>query len=218
MNEINVLLKDIEKRHSDFQIENFIIRKQGDLWAQYKQCLREISGRNESIENEELKVKNEKINRDRIKKSLRYKLWRFLNRKKIVGDGLPPERSKEQAENVKNLKAELKCFLKIARKLKEQIGELTDGRRDELESASWRAKGLKLAAIDILSVGRISNQTLDFILSLSKENQIIVFEQLSRGGPWQALGFSESEIIMITGKTKENRGRKVSDFPRQHVR
>ena len=43
--EIKILLNDEELNHSNFQIENFIVGSQVGKWAQYKQCLREISSR-----------------------------------------------------------------------------------------------------------------------------------------------------------------------------
>jgi hypothetical protein len=193
---IDGLLKDGENRHSDFQIENFIIKGQGDTWAQYKQCLREVSSRHSSIKDSEARNKAMVL---ATKKSIRFKLWRFLNRKKAGGNGSGPE-LKLPDGNLDDLKAELKCFLKIAEKLKSEIGEVSGERRYQLETESWKNKGIKMAAIDILATGRISNQTYDFIFSLPKESQLELFSALSVKQPMALLGFEPDEIRAITKK------------------
>ena len=53
---IKELLEDHQELHSEFQIDNFIIGNQGDRWAQYKQCLREIKSRWESIESDKMQA------------------------------------------------------------------------------------------------------------------------------------------------------------------
>jgi hypothetical protein len=190
------ILEDNESRHSDFQIENFIIRGQGDQWAQYKQCLREISSRDASIRDSE--ARNDALVLA-TKKSVRFRLWRFLNRKKAGGNGSWPE-LKLPDGNLDDLKAELDCFLKIAEKLKAELGEISEERRYQLETASWKNKGIKIAAIDILATGRISNQTYDFIFSLPKESQLELFAKLSNKQPMALLGFEPDEIRAITKK------------------
>lgn len=189
-NAIENLLKDRENRHSDFQIETFIIKAKVDTWAQYKQCLREISARYESITKKE---NMEKAISAGIKKDMRFKLWRFLRSKLFAWNGsmlgirLPDG-------NIDDLKAELDCLVKIAKKLKADLGEITPEKRYKLESESWKAKGLKMAAVDILATGRISNQTYDFILSLPRRSQIEIFEKLSSSPPMRLLGFDPNEI------------------------
>jgi len=187
------LLYDNESRHSDFQIENFIIKKQGDKWAQYKQCLREIASRDSSIRDSEAR---NKALVSATKKSVRFKLWRLLNRKK---NGSGPEIRLPDG-NLDDLKAELDCFLKIAEKLKGELGEITEERRYKLETESWKNKGVKMAAIDILATGRVSNQTYDFIFSLPKKSQLEVFLKLSTKQPMALLGFEPDEIRAISKK------------------
>jgi len=194
--DIENLLHDNESRHSDFQIDNFIIKKQGDSWAQYKQCLREISSRHESIKNNEAKAKAIK---SKIRKTVRFKIWRLINRKKIAGNSVEFDQP-EMLKTTKNLKAELECFLKRARELKKVIGEITPEKRYELETESWKAKALKMAVIDVLSTGRISNQTYEFIFSLPKESQLEIFVMLSCKQPMEVLGFEPDEVRAIARK------------------
>ena len=148
---IKNLLKDYEGCHSDFQIDNFIIGSQGDAWAQYKQCLREINGRVEILESKS---------------------------------------GKAAAETEK----ELARFIFHALRLKKEIGELTEEKRYQLETKSWAAKGLKMAAIDIMASGRISNQTYDFLFALPKESMVDIIKKLSSKKPMELLGFEPEGI------------------------
>jgi hypothetical protein len=195
MNNMDVenLLKDYQGLHSDFQIENFVIGNEGDKWAQYKQCLREIKARIGDAESEEAKLRYLET------KNKMPWLKRLLHRKVIAnGNNLTGLKNKR-----KEKKREFDCLVKIAKQLKAQIGEVTDERRQQLELESWTAKGLKLAAIDILSSRTISNQTYEFIFSLPKDSQVRILKTLARHPPMEVHGFSREEIKQISPPRKE---------------
>ena len=156
---IEKLLQDHHELHSEFQIENFIIGSQGDSWAQYKQCLREIKARIESIESDEIQL--------RMLESKNGKRKRFWFKKIAVKNTAGIDSLKNK---LNERKRELDCFVKIAEKLKSEIGPITAERRQQLESKSWYNKARKLAAIDLMAYGRVSTKTLEFILSFPKED------------------------------------------------
>jgi len=195
LNQIKNTLLDYEKNHSIFQIDNFIIGKQGDLWAQYKQCLREMRGRIDNLEvlNGELELIKIEIasfklcwpSKTAIKKKRMKKVWKKRKLEVIAANIIDTER-------------EAVRFAEIAEKLKGELGEITPERRYQLETESWKNKGIKMAAIDILATGRISNQTYDFIFSLPKESQLELFSKLSAKQPMALLGFEPDEIRAIT--------------------
>jgi len=184
--EIQSLLTDYQELHSEFQIKHFIIASQGDRWAQYKQCLREIKARSESIKTEEIQLKILEASRNHKKKS-----WlKKLGRNKIKVENLSSLEKLTAIKNtIKEKERELECFVNIAKKLKKEIGELTETKRYQLETRSWQAKGLKMAAIDIMASGRISNQTYDFLFALPKESMVDIIRQLSMKKPMELLGF-----------------------------
>ena len=47
---IDKILQDYQRGHSNVQIKYFNVKKEGDNWAQYKQCLYEIDSRKKSFE------------------------------------------------------------------------------------------------------------------------------------------------------------------------
>jgi hypothetical protein len=104
------------------------------------------------------------------------------------------------AANIIDTEREATRFAEIAEKLKTELGEITKERRYQLETESWKNKGIKMAAIDILATGRISNQTYDFIFSLPKGSQLELFSALSVKQPMALLGFEPDEIRAITKK------------------
>jgi hypothetical protein len=177
LNDIKIkkLMADNQELHSDFQIDNFIIGNQGDRWAQYKQCLREISGRRENI---------------RLKKSEAELLRLDIDRKKIYwpsryGRKKAKIKRQEKLKRFEDLRAiiseyerELSRFLKHALELKRHFGNINRERRQQLELESWTAKGRKMAAIDRVLTGRISHQTFEFILSLPIESQHSILDKI----------------------------------------
>jgi hypothetical protein len=176
MNDIKKLLEDVEDRHSDFQIENFMIGKHWDKWAQYKQCLLEISTRYDSVQTAKLTIAN-------IKKFDKSK-WSglrlfFMGRKKRFKLLSKMNFDLREAQKIiKNVKPELDCLLKLAFKLKKYFGEITPEKRCGLERESWQAKALKMAAMDINLTGQPSLQTLEFILSFPKDSQAEILNKL----------------------------------------
>ena len=172
---IDDMLKDYQEFHSEFQIKHFIIGIQGDTWAQYKQCLREVRARIESLKSDKIQLRILQS-----KKNKKKTFWpKWLNRRKIdisknsnvTGTGI-----ESLEDTIKGRERELNCFVKIAGKLKEQIGEVTDERRQQLELESWTAKGRRMVKIDQILTGRISHQTFEFVLSLPVQSQQIILE------------------------------------------
>jgi len=185
------LLEDYQELHSEFQIENFIVGNQGDRWAQYKQCLREIKARNETIISDTIQLKI-------IESSRKHKMFSWLKkigRHKIeIKGAIGVDKFTALKNTIKERERELECFFKIAKKLKEEIGEITEEKRYQLESESWKNKGIKLAAIDFLCSGRLSPQTAEFILSLPKDSQVEIFTKISENKPFKLLGLDEAKI------------------------
>jgi hypothetical protein len=186
LNEIKIqdLLRDYQKYHSEFQIENFIIKGQGDEWAQYKQCLREIKSRYESIKEERAKVESAGIE----PKQKRFYWPSKANKLNIkLAKKSQALQLKELRNTINDKQRELNCFVEIATKLKDKLGEITDERRQQLELESWTAKGRRMAAIDRILTGGISHQTFEFILSLPLKSQNSILDKILPNDPERRL-------------------------------
>ena len=182
--EIKKLLMDYQELHSEFQIDNFIIGNQGDKWAQYKQCLREIKARCESVESDKMQVEILKM-----KPKPRRLFW--PSKINIAKRKLAEISHKKQLDSIrdtiKERERELDCFLKQAVRLKKQIGNVNRERRQKLELQSWTAKGRRMAAVDRILTGGISHQTFEFILSLPLKSQNSILDKILPNDPERRL-------------------------------
>ena len=169
MNEKTIieLLKDHESKHSNFQIINFIVGGCLGDWARYKQCLREIESRYKILKTNEDELAIYNLDKKSIKRKLKLMLLGKARRELIINREKRLE--SERQEHIKHTKRELDEFVKIAKELKESIGELDNGKRELLEADSWYQKARQLAAVEIMVTGAPSKSTFEFILSLPKE-------------------------------------------------
>jgi len=144
------LLEDYQSGHTRLQVRQFIIAKSGYTpWGMYRQCLREISTR-----------------------------WNALLRSMVAvpepkpfGDAHPVVVQLAQREAGRRLRdrvRELAEFVILARHLKQaHIGDVSPERRDELDDQFWCSQLVKRAALDVLTFGRVSAETLETIYTFS---------------------------------------------------
>jgi len=166
--DIEKLLIDHQKFHSDFQIDNFIVGRSGDDWAKYKQALREIETRNTSLTN--------------LREQLELSAWQSLYRR--VAIWLRPRRIRliyaarrrrsraALVADISETERELKRFIELAKALRKHLGELTPERRKHLEAQTWFNKARQMILIDsIVNGGQPSEKTVEFILGLPMDMQ-----------------------------------------------
>jgi len=188
INLIKSLLNDHRAKHSDYQIENFIIGSSGDTWFQYKQALREIQARYDSI----LNLREDKILcaieiADLCKKAKK----KSGNRIKLK---IAIDRKKRQMRSLKldylNTWKELDRFLEVGERLKKELGEIDEKKRALLEANSWFYKAKKIIAIDVLtSNGHLSRPTLELLFQLPMNQQRLIVFDLRSGNIKNLLGF-----------------------------
>ena len=188
--DIEKLLLDHQKNHTDFQIDNFIVGKSGDDWARYKQSLREIAARNEIVEG----LRDELTLFDLAGNGPVLKRFAFTEKGKArrMIRGKRRRRSRlALVDSITETERELACFVELALALKEKIGDLNSTRRKLLEADSWKQKAIKMAGIDLLTNGRVGATTLEFILALPKPDQIAVIQYFKSGvkaDPYKMIG------------------------------
>jgi hypothetical protein len=157
---IKKLLADHRSGHSDFQVDHFVVGAEVNPWAQYKQALREVAGRWESIETMrlDLQVLEATPPPKRVFAiGARYRVPARIRRVKWER-----EVARLRAA-IASTERELSRFVELAVDLKKQIGELTEDERARLEAESWADKARRMAQIDYLVAGAISRQTIEFI-------------------------------------------------------
>jgi len=167
------LLDDHQTGMSQFQ-DDFLVttRAGGTLYGQYKQALRELYKRFRGLR--ELICKDERlqVDIDELKDKIKMEEKVFdLRRFKI--DYKEKIMLMEESERaIKDTKREFNRFYQQAAYLKEQIGELTDEKRHQLDIEMWEFKIKEMIVIDLLSTGKVGNVTYEFLHACPKEMKI----------------------------------------------
>jgi hypothetical protein len=148
------LLADYESQHSDFQMDHFITGASGRTpYGRYKQALRELSRRVESLE-----------------ASYRERETKLRELAKLD-------------EQIMATEKEFKRFYIQGMALKKKVGDLSNGRRDVLEADEWIAQVRVLAAKDLFASGRISGKTLDMIVTMPFEKKQALLKDIKENVP-----------------------------------
>jgi coenzyme F420-reducing hydrogenase delta subunit len=174
---IDEILKDYESKHSEYQIENFIVGMQVGDWAKYKQCLREIKNRVETLQGlkEELEI-------ERLKSNGYFNIATSISRRKRrlkeIGRVRKKRALKALDDDIISTEREISKFFEVAKKLKEEIGDLTPEKRDLLEADSWFQKARQMAAIDMICDHGLSKPTFEMILALPEKDKNTILTEL----------------------------------------
>jgi len=194
---IEELLKDHEMYHSTFQQDYFITGAEATPYGQYKQALREISTRVDSIKNSEWEL--EKLLVEIEEQKEKAKKGKKFERKYAE---IEIKRKFHQAEQVDKsidaVKKELERFVQHGIALKKQIGDLTPEKSYELEKELYFEKCKEMLVTDWACLSRIQPQTYELMMSLPMSKRIEFAEYFKN----QEALISEIEI-----KNKNNIGK-----------
>ena len=92
-------------------------------------------------------------------------------------------RQKEMAlfdlvEDIKGKESEAMSFYRQAAQLKEVLGDISPERRKVLEAEMWEAQCKKIAALDVLSNGSLSQSVLEMTFSMKGEQRNRLLEKI----------------------------------------
>ena len=191
--DVDDMLADFQPYHSRFQIEQFILgAKHSTPWGTYKQTLRELHSRHDSlasagvarellvIDIEELSTKKTGGEYDARRDAVRLEAMR---------------KSLAAADrNADDVRREYDVILARATELKAEIGDITDERRDQLEADFWYEKFRRDAMLDVVLTGRIGRSTFELILSLPMEQRRRLVESLQK--PPRILAYLLQEVMV----------------------
>lgn len=168
MTQLKNLLDDHQTGMSQFQDDYFVTtRAGGTLYGQYKQSLRELYKRFRGLR--ELTCNQERliIDIEELKKKIDSSISFELKRAKV--DYKEKIMLIEESQRViKDTEREFNRFYQQACYFKEQIGELTDEKRNQLDQEMWIFKVKEMAIIDWITSGTLRNSTYEFLNSLPK--------------------------------------------------
>ena len=172
------LLSNHKLYHSNYQMENFIISKNGGtLYGMWKQNLRELYKRSRGLretycDNEKLAIEIEqlehqiKVEKDDFEKRLKEV---ELKRKIML--------TEESERVLKDTEREFKKFYSQAvyldGKMSEKHGELTEEVLHNLEIEFWEYQAKERIALDYATQGNMTKQTLELIQSMPQRKEIM---------------------------------------------
>lgn len=176
---LKILLDDHQTGMSKFQDDYLVtLRAGGTLYGQYKQALRELYKRFRGLR--ELTCKHERllIDIEELEEKLESEEGFDLKRSR-VNYKEKVMLTEESTRAINDTEREFKRFYQQASYLKEEIGDLTDEKRHKLDMEMWEFKIKEMAAIDIVSAGRIRNVTYEFLSSAPKSMKRRIALELS---------------------------------------
>lgn len=164
--EIENLLVDYQIYHSNLQIDHWIIYSNGvDPYGMYKQALRELHARYETLRSGILQSIKSKIEHDHLEEQARREKDKYafaLLCIEIMGKRV------QVGEHDRRLSDTAREFLRFyhhAKRLKQQLGTIDPNSQDALDRASWKTRLRYMAAIDFFTTGRISSGTFRTLMS-----------------------------------------------------
>lgn len=164
---VEELLKDHQTGHSEFQDDYLItVRAGGDTYGQYKQALRELHRRETGLREIEFSIEILEIDIDEL--DGKSPANEYDSRRNAVELRKKTMQLEEAQRVYRDTKREFDRFWHQACQLKDEIGELTDEKRNKLDRDMWLNKVKSMIAIDLVCNGRPSQGTYEFVASLPK--------------------------------------------------
>lgn len=163
--DIDTLLLDLRRCHSEFQMDYFITTTNGGTpYGMYMQALRELDTRRTGLgeaylRREELEIDAKEARAPECAPDTE-KLRVLLKQKKLMLEQHILEQTIAEQER------EFRRFLGQARILKKHLGELTTDRKEQLEREFWLHRLKGMVVTDVLTVGHPTGSTISLVASL----------------------------------------------------
>jgi len=162
MMSIEELLRDHQGAHSDLQMDYFITtRSGGTVYGMYKQALRELSGRHNSLKT--MQMDYQQALQDRADA---HRGWGFTARQRRLR-AIKVQKAQiaidAMVASIAESERERDRFLDQCRRLKAEVGELTPEKRAQLDGEMWVYKIKSMAAMDYITGGRLQRGTVELL-------------------------------------------------------
>ena len=149
--ELAGLLRDHRMFHTEFQMDYFITGRSGETdWGKYRQALRELEKRHRALED--------------LYHELAQKERELRRHKALIAD----------------TEREFARFYEQASILKDLLGELDDEMKARLDAQEWEAQARAKMAKELMAHGRLSDRTLDLLVSLPREMKTRLVDEMNR--------------------------------------
>ena len=168
-NMLQNILKDHYLYHEEFQHDFLItVRAGGTVYGQYKQALRELYARVNSLKTFITDLDIAKVDIAELEYNLNNNLCsdQFDEQRTVLNLRLQKSKLEEGERNIAETIREAQRFYEQCIYLKAEVGELTHETRKEYEEEMWKYTVMKLANTDYITKGRIGNNALEMALAM----------------------------------------------------
>jgi len=168
---IKELLDDHQMYHSDFQMDVLITtRSGGTTYGQYKQALRELFKRYRGLVSLYRESKIQEIDIQDLKSQGELSTPEGAKAKVEVDVKIASRYEREKS--ISDTEREFIRFYLQCNKLKSLVGHLDPKKRAILDRDLWIYNIRCKAAIELMSQGRVSQNTIEFMASLPREEKV----------------------------------------------
>ena len=172
-------MEDHRPYQSGFQIDNFVLAQNGATpWGVYRQSLRELKSRWDSIRLLSAKLKCLKLQKAKLSDTSalidadQFGLMRIDSTEDPIVEDVRLSIAIEDCEkHLSDTKREFMRFYAHATWYKAHFGSLTEEDIERLEAEEWIAKLKRKVAIEIVVHKQVSEPTLDAVLALEEEHK-----------------------------------------------
>lgn len=173
--------KDYELYHSSFQIEHFILVKNGKTpYGIYKQCLRELMARESTLRSLYAGKLRAEINFEKLLEQLNAEECPYALRHLEIDKAEALYGKIDMDKVIKETEREYTHFYNAAIHLKKQLGELTEEKKKKLEEEMWVHNCKYRICSDIRTIRAPSVETINLIDGLPNDKKNYINKFLNR--------------------------------------
>lgn len=176
MDRLNELLNDSYGRHTRYQVQNFIIGLNGKTdYGMYRQCIREIMSRIDSI-----------ISTNKEYEEAKHAFSSYKEQAKFM--------------QLQEIMYEFNIFYNYAIQLKDRLGQLSSDQIEKLEAEFWQETFKEKICLELLGTGHVSPGLLETVMY--SENKIDILTFLANLDKKKALDYLTKHEVNLTLDTK----------------
>jgi hypothetical protein len=181
MNRLKELLDDHETGMSKFQDDYLVTaRAGGNLWGMYVQSLRELYRRFRGLREIYCDLEKNQIDIDELEYLLNQDNFEdnYEKRRKELDYKRKIMQMEEGERVLKDTKREFINFYKQASYFKDQLGDLTPERKQQLDEEYWEYNLKETIVIDFIANGRLRNTTYEMLQSVPEDMKLRVMKEI----------------------------------------
>lgn len=160
------LLKDHKGGMTEFQHDRFVTGMAGTPYGQYRQSLRELNSRVDGLRDGYYELESIQIDIDEQEHIIENSENEFERRRAEITFKQKTLLLESKKRAIVEREEDALSFYRQAVQLKEQVGDINSENQEEFNEEYWEHKIKKMAALDLMTTGRLARPTIETALAL----------------------------------------------------